>query len=406
MNDGPDRLSPRALERRLKRHLRREPQRFFAVGAPGFEAELEHEVRALEGATDLEVVRGGVAYTAELTSVYGATLQLRTAHRLYLRLREGMLAQTRTMLFDHLRRLPWELHLGFEAAWSLGVRSRASRLLPGDDVAGTVEDAVRARMEPLGLAPARREEAPLRFQLRLDRDRASMSFDTSGRHLHRRGYRLAIGEAPLRETLAAAIALAADVRRADLVFDPFCGSGTLVIEAALALAGAPVGALAAGEAPFGFEAAPWHRASMWARLQREAIEAIEPVAARIVAHDIDAGVLEAARANAVRAGVGEVLAFEAGDAFALPLDAVAAGAERPLLIANLPYGQRLGDRRAAADVAAALGAKLRLEGAGWRYAVVTADPEAFEGGLGEPPARRVPFRNGGLDVALLIGAAG
>ena len=386
-------LSQRALERRLKRQLLKASQRYFAVCAPGFEDVLLREVQALPGVTDAAPDTGGVEFDGPLELVYHANLRLRSAHRVLLRLDE-FLAQNYPTLFDRVRRLPWELYLGSSPSYRLHVSARTSRLRQHKNIAKTVRDGVRARLDPLGLRPVLGEEG-LELHVRFHRDRCTLSLDTSGEHLHRRGYRLLTSEAPLRETLAASVLLASDWAAHDLILDPMCGSGTLLIEAAL---------LATNTAPglrrsFAFEQAPFFQPSKWARLQGEARKVIQPSRLRLLGNDLDAGVLELARTSAARAGVAASIGFTRQDALTF---SPASSARNPLLASNLPYGQRLGTPEATRELLHAFARQLKKTYAGWSYAFVATDGAWLEQAGIERSETRA-FRNGGLPVLLLRG---
>ena len=444
-------LSERALERRLKRHLMKERHAYFVPCVPGFEDVLEAEVAPLPGAEELERTRGGVSFTGPLDLVYHANLHLASGQRVLLRV-GTYLAQSFTMLYDHLRRIHWELYLGFQPTYSVRVATSASRLDMQSRIEQTLDDAIRARIEPLGLRPESDPNAVIGIHLRLYRDRCTVSIDTSGAHLHRRGTRTHVGEAPLRETLAAACLLAADVRGARVVVDPFCGSGAIVLEAARILAGAPAGARRA----FAFASMPFFQRSKWERFRLEALDAAdaadaadaevhggdgagsdaaaadeataaadEAAAARVVASDLDEAVLTALRSNLTRSNRAQGDGREAGPAAhdaqgqpmperGVPVEIEVADAttrsyppldeaSRGLIAANLPYGRRILSPRQADDLAARFSAALVARAAGWEIALVTQHPEHF---VRAPfrVVRRTDFRNGGLHVTFVHAA--
>ena len=159
-------LSHRALERRLKRHLLKTERRFLAVCAPGFEPYLEEEVGALPDIKEVETVRGGVEFSGPLGAVYHANLRLRTAHRVLLRI-DDFLAQSYPVLFNRTSRISWELYLGFEEALSLNVSAKRSRLRHHKNIATTLHDAISTSLEPLGLQPKLEDEAKLELYARL-----------------------------------------------------------------------------------------------------------------------------------------------------------------------------------------------------------------------------------------------
>ncbi|ADI15696.1 THUMP domain-containing class I SAM-dependent RNA methyltransferase [Truepera radiovictrix] len=385
-------LTPRALERRLKRYVWGETHDFLAVCAPGLEAVLLGEVRGLPGVTDLVRVRGGVSFRGPFESLYHANLELATAHRVLWRI-GAFLAQSYPMLFNKARRLPWERFVGFQQEVAYHVAARASRLRHGPKIAATLHSALSDALAPLGLGAAHVEAAPLTVHARLFRDRCTLSLDTSGEHLHRRGYRTHVGEAPLRETLAAGILLALGAPAFDLIVDPMCGSGTLLIEAERLARRRPPGEFRR----FAFEHFPSFRPPRYARLREKALSTPAPERLpRLYGFDRDARVLEAATHNARAAGVAGAITFTQADALTHPLAPLRAPHERALLVCNPPYGHRLGEGRALYRRLATALKPL----SGWRVAILMPEP-AWLAELPRAPALR--FQNGGLDVVLVTG---
>ena len=239
--------------------------------------------------------------------------------------------------------------------------------------------------------------------VRFDQDVCTISADASGALLHRRGYRTHLSQAPLRETLAAALLLTAGYRGGPLV-DPCCGSGTIPIEAAL---------IALGRAPglgraFAFERWPGHDARQLTLLRVAARKAELTVGSPrlippglISGSDLDPHAIEAARSNAERAGVSSLVRFETRplQELAAPLGAGGAPVLAGLLACNPPYGKRVGGRQELPDLYAALGAAARAALPGWKAAVICADP-ALAAALGLSLRRLRETQNGGLPVAL------
>jgi putative N6-adenine-specific DNA methylase len=231
-----------------------------------------------------------------------------------------------------------------------------------------------------------------RFVVRVVRDEFTVSADSSGELLHRRGYRLETAKAPLRETLAAAMVLASGWRPERPLADPFCGSGTIAIEAAM-LARRLAPGLGRG---FAFERWPGFDAAAWrAARARAAAEALPDAPAPIVAADRDAGAVAAARANAGRAGVSTSIDFREA-----PLSALAPPAGPGALVTNPPYGVRIGEEARLRDLYATLGRLARERLDGWTLAMLAANPR-LEGATGL--AWRELFRtsNGGIPVRLV-----
>lgn len=371
----------------------------MAVCTPGFERALLGETAALPGTADHALVPGGVEFTGPLDTIYSANLRLATANRLLLRLGE-YLAQSLPMLYNGARRVPWELLIGFHSSFEVRAVARHSRLNHTRRIAETISAAIRDRLAEFGLAPGPSRDSALRFLARLHQDRCLLSFDTSGEHLHRRGYRTHVQAAPLRETLAAGVLRECSFEQADLVVDPFCGSGTLVIEAArLGLGIAP-----GGGRGFAFEHAAFFQPSKWERLRSEAVAQTQPAdgwPVRLLGSDLDPRAVEAAEANANAAGVADALAFTTADALSLDLGRLGAGADRPLLVSNLPYGHRLASGQAR-DLMAAFLARFRRDCPGWRFGLVSQHPDLIPAANLEV-TRTLAFRNGGLPVTLSLG---
>ena len=387
---------------------RADPDRFdlFAVAAPGLEPLVARELGLL-GVAELRVEPGGVAWRGGLPELARANLWLRTASRVLARVGRFH-ARALGELERRAAHLPWERFLAPGRAVQIRVTSRKSRLYHQRAIAERVGRALEAvtGIPPEAGTGGDDTEIPEDRQLivvRLLRDDCLVSADTSGTLLHRRGYRLATAKAPLRETLAAALLLAMgwDGRRP--LVDPFSGSGTIAIEAAL---------LARRIAPglrrsFAFEQWPGSDAAVIEHARAEARrQVLEAAPAPIHASDHDPGAIRAARANAERAGVADDIAFACRSVAELaPLPGPG------LLVTHPPYGIRVGDRRRLTRPYAALGRTLRRTLAGWDSAVLApvATPAAVLDALSSASGlvfREVMrTRHGGIAVRLL-GAAG
>lgn len=386
----------------MKRWLLRAPFECYVQVVPGLEQALLGELRAggfAPGEDGVAATRGGVVLGLDHLGIMRANLSLRTASRVLLRL-GAFPAATPEMLYDRARSVPWETQLGFAEGYALHVTSTNSKLQAGEAVANTVASAVSREMRPLGLYPKRVEAAELTFHVRLVDDRCTISLDTSGAHLHRRGVRRHVHSAPVRETLAAAMVLeglALLGGEPDVVVDPFCGAGTLVIEAADALTGSAPGR---GRA-FAFEQAAWFRPGAWREVKRHSEALARPLTARLLGIDADEGALAAARANLAGREYAAVELIEA-DSTRFPFAGL--GARRGLLLANLPYGVRLGDERQAARTTRGFLTHLASGGGAWAVVLLVTDPGLVLPYLREPRVTRT--RNGGLRVAMVSGRVG
>lgn len=377
----------------------------FAVAQPGLEALVAAELAEL-GLGPARGVEGGVAFRGDAAALVAANLHLRTATRVLVRLAEFHAASF-SELADGLAEVAWEKHARGGAPLRLAVRAAAhkSRLYHTGAVAERVQQAVAARLGAaveLVRRPEDGEDGPedssgradMLVVVRLGRDRCTVSVDSSGEPLHRRGYRLATGKAPLRPTLAAALLAAAGWRPGEPLLDPFCGSGTIAIEAALQTSGRPAGALRE------FACARWPALAGAYPALRAAAEALSrgtcregPVA--VSASDRDPGAIEAARANARRAGVESAIAL-ANRPFAGCEPPAASG----LLVTNPPYGLRVGRARTLRDLYAHIGHALKTTFAGWRAAILCPPELRADLGLELRPVLRA--RTGGLLVELAV----
>ncbi len=280
------------------------PVRYFAVAAPGLHALLAAEMRQLGliPATS-EGESGGVGFNGGLGELYTANLRLRTASRVLVRL-GGFHAASFSELVARAARLEWERYLQPGQPFHISVTCHKSRLYHSSAVAERVAAAIGTRLgAPSPLTRATDEEAERPAQLilaRLLNDQVTLSLDSSGALLHRRGYRLETAKAPLRETLAAALLLASGWDRSSPLLDPFCGSGTIAIEAARMALGIPPGA----QRSFAFMDWPGFQPQLWGEIL-SAAAVPEPLASipAIQASDRDAGAIRIAQANAERAGV-------------------------------------------------------------------------------------------------------
>jgi putative N6-adenine-specific DNA methylase len=361
------------------------PLSWFAVAAPGLEQVVEPEIAALDEVSQVARVEGGVTFSGPLSVGMRANLHSRVATRVLLRLGEVEARQ-----FAELRRrvgkLPWEDFV--PAGQPLRVDASASRcrLYHTGALEETVALALGDRVGSLPEA-ASEDEAATRVLVRGHEDRFVISVDSSGELLHRRGWRVETGRAPLRETLAAGLLALCGYDGTQPFVDPMCGAGTIVLEAC---------AMALGVAPglarsFAFERWPRFDAAAWAGLRDEALEAVRPAPpAPLYAFDRDAEAVEICRRNAGRAGFLAHLEVERAELGSRP-----APAPSGLVLCNPPYGRRL-----AGEGLRELGRLLRGVYRGWRAGVLLPSQEVPGLGLRAPAAHRLT--NGGLKVSLVV----
>lgn len=367
----------------------------FAVAAPGLESLVADELRALRQHHPLELGEsevGGVAFRADRAGLYAANLHLRIASRVLVRIGSFHAAAFHELAW-HAARLPWHQFVAPGRAVEFRVTARKSRLYHRDAVAERLLVAAVSRVS--GAEPRAPDADPAQeFVVRLFRDECTVSADASGELLHRRGYRLAITKAPLRETLAAAMLAASRWEGTATLVDPMCGSGTIPIEAALLARRMPPGI----GRRFAFMRWPGFDAAAWEELLQQARERMLPrPLVAIVGSDRDAGAVTAATANAERAGVAADIEWRRA-----AVSAVAPPPGPGWIVTNPPYGVRVSERRRLRDLYAQLGNVARRCCRGWEVAFLAAHPE-LEGqtGLGLTP--RFMTENGGIRVRLVQG---
>jgi putative N6-adenine-specific DNA methylase len=367
--------------------------RWFAVVAPGLEAVAGREVAALPDAAGVKVVPGGVEWSGPPAAGCRANLWLRIATRVLARVGEAE-AREFGKLRHRVARLPWAAFVPAGATLAVKTTTTRCRLYHTGAIAETVALGVADAVT--GARPAAAGETPLvTIQLRGEGDRFMVSVDSSGERLHRRGARVEIGEAPLRETLAAGLLALAGWQPTSAFADPMCGAGTMPLEAcAIALDVAPGLARA-----FALEDWPLYaeQPQLAQRLRDEARARVRAtLPAPIVGSDRDPQMIAIAQRNAARAGFAEQLAFACADlADARP------PAAHGLALLNPPYGRRIGDVRRLHRAYRDLGRALRVRFSGWRAGVLVparTDPAA----LGLPVTAQSKLTNGGLPVTLLL----
>ena len=378
--------------------------RFLASAPRGFADLLIAELNAC-GALGARERAGGVAFTGTLECAYRACLWSRIANRVFLEVAQFE-ARDAAEFYDGIARIDWTAHLGPQATLACEFSGRHPAITHTHFGALKLKDGiVDALRTATGTRPDIAPERPgVRVHAHAHGVHLTVSIDLSGESLHRRGYRAAAGEAPLKENVAAGVLMRSqwpELAKQNAEFlDPLCGSGTFCIEAAL---------IAADRAPgltrdyFGFLGWRGHDAPLWARLLREASDRAQAGVATTVTvrgQDRDAAAVRSARENAARAGVEPWLSFHSASlAEAAPLPERATG--RPgLLCTNPPYGMRMEDHAGAREVHRELGAVLREHFQGWSAAVLTGAPELGKE-LGLRAYRTHTVWNGGIECRLL-----
>ncbi len=334
----------------------------------GLEAVLKREIYDL-GYDILQVEDGRITFEGDEEAIVRANIELRTAERVLIQVGK-FTATTFDELFEGVKGLDWESYLPKDAKfWVKKASSVKSKLFSPSDIQSIVKKAIVKRLNRIyhiEQFPETGAAYPIRVFLM--KDEVTVALDTSGESLHKRGYRLKAGGAPISETLAAALIMLTPWRTDRIMVDPFCGSGTFLIEAAM---------MAAGIAPGmnrEFEAMNWTNlipSELWKEAREEARENIDTsVNVQLQGYDIDADVVAVARENAKRAGVGDMIHFQAREVAKLSHPK-----KYGFIITNPPYGERLEDKKALPAIYKSLGeAYAGLDS--WSMYVITSWEEA------------------------------
>lgn len=359
----------------------------IATATFGLEAIVAQEVKDL-GYSQMTVENGKVTFTADEKAICRANLWLRTADRVRLKVGEFN-AVTFDELFEKTKALPWPDLLPADAAFPVDGKSIQSTLFSISDCQAIVKKAVVESMKKRYQTEWFKEEGPLhRIEVALLKDVATLTIDTSGAGLHKRGYRIANSEAPLKETLAAALILIARWQPEIALIDPFCGSGTIPIEAAL------IGQnLAPGmNRTFVSEQWPSIPREYWREARKETHDRADyGQKLDLTGTDISSASIEIARKNAVEAGVDQLIHFQVR-----PLAELSSNKKYGKVICNPPYGERLGSLKEAEKLYKEMG-KLFENLDTWSYYILSAS-ENFEGLFGKKASKRRKLYHGNIKV--------
>ena len=364
----------------------------FVTCPRGLEAPLSQELEQFK-CQDIRAVDGGVACKGGMEQVYRINLHSRTASRVLLRLTKSGYRSEQD-IYKAAKNIRWTDWFDLEQTFKVKVEGKRAQVKSLDFVGLKIKDAVcDVFRDACGARPSVGKIRPdIRIHVFIDERDIQIFIDTSGEALFKRGYRQDTGEAPMRENLAAGLLLLAGYDGTQPFQDPFCGSGTIVIEAAW---------IATRRAPglmrrFGFEKLKNFDAALWKKLQHEAETQIRPASAPISGCDNDRHMIRAAVANAQAAEVDTFIRFEVKDA-----QDTRPNGEGGILISNPPYGVRLAEVQALQALYPQLGAWLKQHYAGWLAGMFTGDRDMPKF-MRLSPKRKIPLYNGNLDCRLFL----
>lgn len=355
----------------------------IATAAMGLESVVANEVRNL--GYEVEVENGKVIFEAPISAIPRCNLWLRTADRVKLLVGQFP-AKSFDELFEGTKALPWEEFIAEEGQFPVTGKSVKSGLHSVPDCQKIVKKAIAERLKlKYGVVYKMPENGALyKVEVALLKDMATLTIDTSGTGLHKRGYRIGQGEAPLKETMAAALILLTNWNADNSFIDPFCGSGTIPIEAAL------IGQNIAPGFNRNFVSEEWTfiKNKHW----EKAIEEVEDEAKydqklSIIGTDIDHKMIQIASENAIEAGLGDLIEWKQMQVKDLTIKS-----ENGYLVGNPPYGERLKDRESVAQIYKDLGAVMKNNPT-WSVYIMTAF-EQFEEAYGMKATKKRKLFNG------------
>jgi putative N6-adenine-specific DNA methylase len=386
------------LSKRIKRHVIGRMHKFFAATSPGFGPVCLNELLCLPvGATEATVTAGGIEFDGRLVDCYVSNLNLRSANRILMRIQAFKSSNFR-QLEKKLLDLPWELYLQPGDLPKIHVTAKHCRLHHTGAITQRFQTSISVRMG--GITPCDEiqnvSSVPQNIWVRGVDDRFTVSIDSSGDILYKRGLKKHTAKAPLRETLAAAALLLAGYDGRGPLLDPMCGSGTFALEGALMAKRIPAG----WSRNFAFMEWPSFRSKRWAYIRRQAeSHFVEPDRPLIFASDTDLGACQKLERCVQKHRLSDAVQVNHRDFFDLDLREVT---DRVGVICiNPPYGRRLGGRTESEKFFHAICDKLKSEYQGWK--LVLFAPSKKLAGTVPFQTKSYPVLHGGLKLALLIG---
>ncbi len=366
-------------------------EQFFATCPRGLEALLAEELHT-QGAQQIAVTQGGVGFAGEFELCYRVNLYARLASRVLWRIGGGDY-QDEEDVYQGALSLDWPAFFSVDHTMMVKVTAQRAPLKSLEFVTLRIKDAVCDRFrEAVGERPSIDTRDPgVRIHAYLTAETCTMYLDTSGQALFKRGLRKQAGLAPLNENLAAGMVMLSGWQPGIPLFDPMCGSGTILMEAALmALRIAP-----GSGRNFGFERLFRFHAETWQALRQAAQAAqLPPTPQEIYGRDMFGSMLDDARANVLAAGLEDVIELKQGNVLEIP-----APAKSGVIVTNPPYGVRIGEESELAAFYPQLGDWLKRRCAGWNAYILSADM-ALPKLIRLNASRRTPLYNGALECRL------
>jgi len=370
------------IEKRVKRHIKAKTHNFFAVYPPGFSECAEKEIRKVEGADNISVEYGGLNFSGKMDTLYRATMQLRGSTRILMRITDFH-AENFRELKRKTESVPWELYAGENFNFNYSVSCEKSRLYHSGAVEETLKEAMQNKTSIQGISHT--------IYARIINDRCTLSIDTSGDPLYKRGYKIMTPEAPLRENICAMILNQFKLNDFSSIIDPMCGGGTFTLEACSLLG--HISPFAENRF-FAFQNFPVYSVKTFMDIKRRL--SVEKSRTDFFAFDLNDDSVKLSRQNFSNAGLSEIINSDKNDFFSLQRNNFPDG--NILIVLNPPYGKRI---ESDDSMFSRICSKLKNDFSDASFAVVLPDNESdifterFD-------CKRIMFSNGGIKVSAII----
>ncbi len=387
----------KSLQRRVRRHIKAARHTFFAIVQPGFEETALGELQNLGVDDIVHTHQGGITFRGKVEDCYRVNLCSRVITRVLLRI-DRFKAFHFNQVYKRMRNIPWELYLPASEVPDFKVSSSASKLFHTGRVEEEAAKAIGERLsEVYGSARKVNPEHPYAqsVYIRLEKNTCTISLDSTGDPLYKRGYKKYITGAPLRETTAAALLMEGGLAEAEMLVDPMCGSGTFSMEGAMMLCGR----LPGEKREFPFFHWPVFSRAAYNYLSRDMGKCSEQISTKIICSDLDQEAIDIAGKNILSAEIEGVVSISRRDFLSEPLRDLPR--YRVLCVLNPPYGKRLLEDGAVERMYEKIGVVLREWYPGWGFVLLCPD-EKYLKATGLEFQKKIPFSHGGLEVTAVV----
>jgi putative N6-adenine-specific DNA methylase len=389
------------LNRRIKQQIIAKRHEFFAIIQPGFEQTARCEIESF-GINVRDTVSGGIKFSGKLDSCYSANLRSRTVSRVIMRLFKFQSMSFAT-LHNHIASFHWELYISANACIGFSVTSHASELYHTRKIEEEASKAIFNRLTENGISFRLTSSAKFTLNedssmqtvyIRIEHNNCSISIDTSGELLYKRGKKTLISNAPLRETIAASVLMEAGINNCGFLYDPMCGSGTFALEGA----GIAAGRLPGYERNFSFMGWPSFKMPAYEHLKKKLSAAsLVKSKMRICARDNDIDAVDITRKNSINSGMEQLIDIGTGDFFSDNMKNEMG--PDSLLVLNPPYGRRLKES-GLAEFYKKIGRKIKSDYPYSGFAIIA--PSEYIKYLSLNYEKIIGFTNGGINVSAII----